>query len=48
MPKPAPGEAPLYKGTVDCVLKTVRGEGVRGLYKGKMARKIPLSSAAFL
>ena len=35
MPKPAPGQEPLYKGTVDCVLKTVKGEGVRGLYKGE-------------
>ena len=35
MPTPAPGQAPLYAGTVDCVLKTVKGEGVKGLYKGK-------------
>ncbi|GLH06736.1 hypothetical protein R5R35_007938 [Gryllus longicercus] len=34
MPKPAPGEQPLYTGTVDCVKKTVQKEGLRGLYKG--------------
>ena len=35
MPKPAPGQPPLYSGTADCVMKTVKGEGIRGLYKGK-------------
>jgi solute carrier family 25 uncoupling protein 27 len=30
----APGAEPLYKGTVDCFIKTLRAEGVRGLYKG--------------
>ena len=35
MPKPGPGEAPRYTGMVDCVTKTVRYEGFRGLYKGK-------------
>ena len=35
MPKPKPGETPLYAGTLDCVKKTVKHEGVRGLYKGE-------------
>lgn len=28
MPKPAPGEAPLFTGTWDCAVKTVKREGV--------------------
>eukprot|EP00193_Tetraselmis_chui_P020227 CAMPEP_0177794652 /NCGR_PEP_ID=MMETSP0491_2-20121128/25767_1 /TAXON_ID=63592 /ORGANISM="Tetraselmis chuii, Strain PLY429" /LENGTH=341 /DNA_ID=CAMNT_0019317337 /DNA_START=292 /DNA_END=1318 /DNA_ORIENTATION=+ len=27
-------EAPLYRGSVDCLMKALRSEGVRGLYKG--------------
>jgi solute carrier family 25 carnitine/acylcarnitine transporter 20/29 len=34
MPTPAPGEAPMYTGMVDCVRKTVKSEGPLGLYKG--------------
>ena len=34
MPHPAPGESPLYKGTWDCMTKTVKLEGVKGLFKG--------------
>ena len=30
-------DPPLYKGTMDCFLKTLRGEGIRGLYKGMAA-----------
>lgn len=37
MPKPSPGMAPLYKGTWDCAMKTVRKEGFFGLYKGMAA-----------
>lgn len=37
MPRPAPGEPPVYAGTWDCVVKTVRREGVRGFYKGMAA-----------
>ncbi|XP_064605584.1 mitochondrial carnitine/acylcarnitine carrier protein-like [Liolophura sinensis] len=34
MPKPAPGQSPMYTGTLDCALKTIRKEGILGLYKG--------------
>lgn len=34
MPKPKGGEPPLYAGTWDCAKKTVKREGVLGLYKG--------------
>jgi solute carrier family 25 carnitine/acylcarnitine transporter 20/29 len=34
MPKPKPGEAPLYAGALDCAKKTIQKEGVFGLYKG--------------
>ncbi|KAJ8979237.1 hypothetical protein NQ317_009417 [Molorchus minor] len=33
IPKVA-GEAPLYTGTLDCFKKTIKNEGVKGLYKG--------------
>jgi len=34
MPLPEAGQLPRYSGAVDCVVKTVKLEGVRGLYKG--------------
>ncbi|KAK4874112.1 hypothetical protein RN001_013472 [Aquatica leii] len=34
MPKPAPGQPPLYTGTLDCIKKTIAKEGFFGLYKG--------------
>ena len=36
MPKPTAGQAPKYKGTWDCFRKTVKIEGVRGLFKGNV------------
>ncbi|KAK9720277.1 Mitochondrial carrier protein ymc2 [Basidiobolus ranarum] len=33
-PTPAPGAAPLYKGTIDCVKQTIAKEGFAGFYKG--------------
>ncbi|KAK9727569.1 Mitochondrial carrier protein ymc2 [Basidiobolus ranarum] len=33
-PTPAPGVAPLYTGTIDCVKKTIAQEGFAGFYKG--------------
>jgi len=43
MPKPKPGEAPMYKGTFDVGMQTVRKEGFKGLYKGMAA---PMSGVA--
>ncbi|WAR25342.1 MCAT-like protein [Mya arenaria] len=37
MPKPLPGQSPLYKGTWDCAMQTIRKEGPKGLYKGMAA-----------
>ena len=34
-PKPASGQPAMYAGTLDCVKKTVKHEGIRGLYKGE-------------
>lgn len=43
MPRPAAGEPPMYTGTLDCATKTIRNEGVKGLYKGMSA---PLTGVA--
>lgn len=51
MPAAAAGAKPLYTGTLDCVLKTVRGEGVRGLYKGMGAPVVgvaPIFALSFM
>ncbi|KAK3730896.1 hypothetical protein QZH41_012607, partial [Actinostola sp. cb2023] len=37
MPTPLPGEKPMFSGTLDCALKTIRNEGFLGLYKGMAA-----------
>uniref|UniRef100_A0A1B6GQQ0 Mitochondrial carnitine/acylcarnitine carrier protein n=1 Tax=Cuerna arida TaxID=1464854 RepID=A0A1B6GQQ0_9HEMI len=34
MPQPTNGLPPLYKGTWDCAVKTVKNEGFKGFYKG--------------
>jgi len=31
------GQGTLYKGPLDCLIKTVRAEGIRGIYKGAVA-----------
>lgn len=43
MPKPKPGEPPLFKGALDCFMQTFRKEGFIGLYKGMAA---PLAGVA--
>lgn len=43
MPLPAPGQPPLFTGTYDCAMQTVRREGFRGLYRGMSA---PLTGVA--
>jgi len=43
MPTPAPGQAPLYTGTWDCIKKIFAKEGPRGFYKGMAA---PLAGVA--
>lgn len=37
MPKPLPGQPPMFTGTFDCLAKTVSKEGFFGLYKGMAA-----------
>lgn len=51
MPVPEPGQAPRYTGAVDCVAKTVRLEGIRGLYKGMGAPLVgvaPIFALSFM
>jgi solute carrier family 25 carnitine/acylcarnitine transporter 20/29 len=43
MPKPQPGQPPLYSGTWDCAKKIFIKEGPRGFYKGMAA---PLAGVA--
>lgn len=50
MPTPAPGQRPLYKGTLDCVMQTLKKEGFSGFYKGMAAPLIgatPVNSIVF-
>ncbi|XP_076357408.1 mitochondrial carnitine/acylcarnitine carrier protein-like [Tachypleus tridentatus] len=37
MPKPPPGQPPMFTGTFDCARRTVINEGFLGLYKGMAA-----------
>lgn len=51
MPIPKTGELPLYSGTLDCFKKTIRYEGVRGLYKGMGAPLVgvaPIFAISFM
>ncbi|CAG2211486.1 mitochondrial carnitine/acylcarnitine carrier protein-like [Mytilus galloprovincialis] len=51
MPRPKPGEAPLYKGTIDCATITIKKEGIKGLYKGMaapLAGVSPMFAVCFL
>jgi len=43
MPRPGPGEKPLYKGTFDVAKKTIAREGPLGLYRGMAAPLIGVS-----
>jgi solute carrier family 25 oxoglutarate transporter 11 len=49
--KVAPGEAPPYRGALDCAVKTVRAEGPMALYKGfvpTVTRQGPFAIILFL
>jgi len=51
MPLPKPGEAPMYTGAADCVKKTIKLEGVTGLYKGMAAPVVgvaPIFALSFM
>ncbi|XP_065902810.1 mitochondrial carnitine/acylcarnitine carrier protein-like isoform X2 [Dysidea avara] len=37
MPKPLPGQPPLYRGTFHCLYSTLQKEGVRGAYRGLLS-----------
>ena len=36
---------PIYNGMIDCIQKTIKGEGYKALYKGAMA---PLVGSCFM
>lgn len=49
--KVEPGKAPLYSGVFDCLVKTVRAEGVMALYKGFvpiLSRQAPFTIVLFV
>ncbi|KAL3079677.1 hypothetical protein niasHS_013959 [Heterodera schachtii] len=43
MPKPAPGQPPLFTGAMDCVRQTMAREGFFALYKGMAAPLVGVS-----
>ncbi|KAB7501992.1 Mitochondrial carnitine/acylcarnitine carrier protein [Armadillidium nasatum] len=50
-PTPGPGEKLMYRGTLDCALKTIKNEGFLGLYKGMAAPLVgvtPMFAICFL
>eukprot|EP00009_Paramoeba_aestuarina_P001544 CAMPEP_0201515114 /NCGR_PEP_ID=MMETSP0161_2-20130828/6766_1 /ASSEMBLY_ACC=CAM_ASM_000251 /TAXON_ID=180227 /ORGANISM="Neoparamoeba aestuarina, Strain SoJaBio B1-5/56/2" /LENGTH=292 /DNA_ID=CAMNT_0047911847 /DNA_START=250 /DNA_END=1128 /DNA_ORIENTATION=- len=49
--KGTPGYKPIYNGNIDCIKKTVRAQGISGLYKGMygcLLREIPAYGFCFL
>lgn len=51
MPEPKPGERPMYLGTLDCVMQTVKNEGPFAFYKGvtaPLATIIPTFAVSFM
>ncbi|XP_064108421.1 mitochondrial carnitine/acylcarnitine carrier protein-like [Macrobrachium nipponense] len=49
-PKPAAGQSPLYTGTWDCIVKTIRTERFVGLYKGMsvpLMMTTPITAVSF-
>ena len=49
--KPDPSGALPYSGTLDCIAKTVRHEGIGAVYKGLIpttARQVPLNMVRFI
>nr|ACO11066.1 Mitochondrial carnitine/acylcarnitine carrier protein [Caligus rogercresseyi] len=51
MPLPKKGEPALYNGAMDCLSKTIRQEGFKGLYKGMGAPivgSVPLFALSFM
>jgi solute carrier family 25 protein 34/35 len=46
--KPVPGQPPMYQNLLDCLNKTFRIEGVRGLYKGSLENYLRLGPHVIL
>ena len=48
MPIPEAGQPPRYTGAADCVTKTVKLEGIKGLYKGMSSNLYSTSSQSII